>query len=89
MTAANDPTIGAVASISCFDFGAVARTLTDPAVRRGYVEAFEDELLPLRGTSGETLVAEMEAAGDAWSLAGLAPAWPTARSCSSAPAGTP
>ncbi|GAA2330511.1 alpha/beta hydrolase family protein [Streptomyces cuspidosporus] len=73
MTAANDPTIGAVASVSGFDFGAVAPTLTDPAVRRAYVEAFDEELLPLRGTSGEALVAEMEAAGDAWSLAELAP----------------
>ncbi|ADI09293.1 putative lipoprotein [Streptomyces bingchenggensis BCW-1] len=73
MTAAGDPTIGAVASVSGFNFGAVAPTFTDPAVRRGYVEAFEEELLPLRGTSGEALVAEMEAAGDAWSLARLAP----------------
>ncbi|MEU1785887.1 PQQ-binding-like beta-propeller repeat protein [Streptomyces sparsogenes] len=41
MTAANDPTIGAVASVSGFDFGAVAPTLTDPAVRRAYVGAYE------------------------------------------------
>ncbi|MGW3570534.1 alpha/beta hydrolase family protein [Streptomyces sp. NPDC000941] len=73
MTAASDPTIGAVASVSCFDFGTVAPTLTDPAVRRTWRENFDGELLPLRGTSGEALVAEMEAAGDAWSLARLAP----------------
>ncbi|NUR82704.1 MAG: alpha/beta hydrolase, partial [Nonomuraea sp.] len=45
----------------------------DPAVRARYVEAFDGELAPLRGTSGEALVGEMEAAGDAWRLAGLAP----------------
>ncbi|PZG06973.1 alpha/beta hydrolase [Nonomuraea aridisoli] len=72
MTAAADPSIAAVASVSGFDFGTVTRTL-DPAARARHVEAFGEELLPLRGTSGEALVAEMERAGDRWSLAGLAP----------------
>jgi uncharacterized protein len=74
MTAAKDPTIGAVASVAAFDLGAgAAASRADPARRSAYVEAFDGELLPLRGTSGEALVAEMEAAGQAWSLAGLAP----------------
>jgi uncharacterized protein len=74
MTAAADPTIGAVASVAGFDFGtAAAASRADPAVRSAYVEAFDGELLPLQGASGEALVAEMEAAGQAWSLARLAP----------------
>ena len=39
----------------------------------GLGEEFGSDLLPLRGTSGEALVAEMEHAGPAWSLAALAP----------------
>ena len=39
----------------------------------GYGEAVGGELLPLRGTSGPALVAEMEQAGPAWSLSALAP----------------
>jgi pimeloyl-ACP methyl ester carboxylesterase len=74
MTTAADPTIGAVVSVAGFDFGtAAAASRADPAVRSAYVEAFDGELLPLRGTSGEALVAEMETAGAAWSLARLAP----------------
>ncbi len=41
--------------------------------RQSCVEAFTGELGPLRGTSGEALVGEMEAMGDSWRLAGLAP----------------
>ncbi|MFC7589282.1 alpha/beta hydrolase family protein [Nonomuraea antimicrobica] len=74
MTAAADPSVAAVASVSAFDFGtASALCRADPSVRTAYVEAFAGELGPLQGTSGEALVAEMEAAGDAWRLAGLAP----------------
>lgn len=75
LTAAADPQVRAVATMAAFDSGAVsARTRKDPAARAALVEAFETELLPLRGTSSEALVAELEAAGDAWSLAGLGPA---------------
>jgi pimeloyl-ACP methyl ester carboxylesterase len=74
MTAAEDPMIRAVVSVAGFDFGAAATaSRVDPAVRSAYVESFDRELLPLRGTSGEALVAEMEASGEAWSLARLAP----------------
>jgi pimeloyl-ACP methyl ester carboxylesterase len=73
MTAAADPAVAAVASISGFDFGVAAAASADPAVRAGFVEAFEGELLPLRGTSAEALVAEMVDAGQEWSLARLAP----------------
>jgi pimeloyl-ACP methyl ester carboxylesterase len=74
MSAAADPAVGAVVSVAGFDFGkASAATRADPATRSGYVESWDGELLPLRGTSGEALVAEMEAAGPAWSLARLAP----------------
>jgi hypothetical protein len=59
MTAAADPRVGAVASIAGFDFGAAAAACQDPAVRAGYVEAFDDDLLPLRDTSGEALVREI------------------------------
>ncbi|WP_084957860.1 alpha/beta hydrolase [Thermoactinospora rubra] len=72
MTAAADPTVPAVVSVSAFDFGTVTRSL-DPLSRQRYVEAFDAEVLPLRGTGGEALVAEMEAAGERWSLAALAP----------------
>ncbi|MER5419976.1 alpha/beta hydrolase family protein [Streptosporangium roseum] len=74
MTAAADPSIAAVASVAGFDFGTVAALCRDdPGSRARYVEAFEGELGPLQGTSGEALVDEMEAAGETWRLAGLAP----------------
>jgi pimeloyl-ACP methyl ester carboxylesterase len=73
MTAAADPSVTAVASVAGFDFGAVAALCADPDVRAAWVAAFDGELGPLRGTSGEALVAEMEAAGEAWRLARLAP----------------
>jgi pimeloyl-ACP methyl ester carboxylesterase len=74
MTAAADRSVAAVVSVAGFDFGPVAAACrADPALRAAYVETFEAELLPLRGTSGEALVAEMEAAGGAWSLRRLAP----------------
>lgn len=73
-TAAADPSIAAVISVAAFDCSvAAAQCRADPAARAGYVEAFGSELLPLRGTSGPALVAEMERAGQAWSLAALAP----------------
>jgi pimeloyl-ACP methyl ester carboxylesterase len=74
MTAGDDPAVRAVGSVSGFDFGAAAVAIAgDPAARAEYVESWDGELLPLRGTSGAALVAEMEAAGPAWRLAGLAP----------------
>jgi pimeloyl-ACP methyl ester carboxylesterase len=74
MTAAADEGVGAVVSVAGFDFGtASAACRADPSVRAAYVESWDAELLPLRGTSGEALVAEMEAAAQAWSLARLAP----------------
>ena len=74
MTTAADPSVTAVASIAGFDFGTVAALCrADPGVRAAWVEAFDGELAPLRGTSGEALVAEMEAAGESWRLASLAP----------------
>ena len=74
MTAAAEPSVVAVASVAAFDFGAVAALCrADPGVRANLVEAFAGALDPLRGTSGEALVSEMEAAGDSWRLAGLAP----------------
>ena len=74
MTAAADPSIAAVASVAGFDFGgAAALCRFNPSLRARYVKAWEGELGPLQGTSGEALVAEMEAAGEMWRLAGLAP----------------
>lgn len=74
MTAAADSSVGAVASVAGFDFSAAAAACrASPPRRAAYVEAFGSDLLPLRGTSGEALVAEMEQAGQAWSLAALAP----------------
>lgn len=74
MTAAADEQVRAVGSIAGFDFGAaVAACRTDPARRAAYADAWDGELLPLRDTSGKALVAEMERAGDAWSLVRLAP----------------
>lgn len=74
MTAAADPSISAAISISGFDFGtAFATCVADPATRPSLVAAWDGQLLPLKGTSGEALVAEMEAAGTDWSLPRLAP----------------
>jgi pimeloyl-ACP methyl ester carboxylesterase len=68
-TVAADPTIPVVASIAGFDFGA-AGTAPDPD---RYVEPFDQDLLPLQGTSGRALVDEMVAHGPEWRLAALAP----------------
>jgi pimeloyl-ACP methyl ester carboxylesterase len=74
MTAAADPSIAAVASITGADFGHLARACRrGPQQRAALVEFFDVETLPLRGTSGEALVAELEEAGAAWSLPALAP----------------
>jgi pimeloyl-ACP methyl ester carboxylesterase len=74
MTAAGDPAVHAVVSLFTFDFGAATVAMVgDPAARAECVRSGNGELSPPRGTSGEALVAEMEAAGPAWSLAGLAP----------------
>ncbi|NUW32996.1 alpha/beta fold hydrolase [Nonomuraea sp. SMC257] len=74
MTAAADPSIVAAGSWAGFDFGTIgAAVREDPDKRAAYVRAFDEELLPLRGTSGEALVAEMEEAGEEWRLARLAP----------------
>ena len=74
MTAAADPSITAVVSVSGFDFATAAAACdASLAQRASYVTEFGSDLLPLRGTSGEALVTEMEQAGPAWSLAALAP----------------
>ncbi|WP_345127938.1 alpha/beta fold hydrolase [Dactylosporangium darangshiense] len=73
MTAAGDPHIRAVAAIAAFDLGAAGQlAAVDPARRVAYEAAFGEELLPLTGTSGPALVAEMRQAGAAWGLAALA-----------------
>jgi dipeptidyl aminopeptidase/acylaminoacyl peptidase len=75
MSAASNPSITAVASVAGFDFGAVAEIArADPTVRASLVTEWDAELGPLHGTSGDALVAEMEAAGAVWSLSTLAPA---------------
>lgn len=74
MTAAVDASISAVVSAAGFDFGPVAaKCHADAVTRAAYVDAFDAELLPLRGTTGAELVSEMMAAGDEWSLRRLAP----------------
>ncbi|MGQ5262053.1 alpha/beta hydrolase family protein [Micromonospora sp. ZYX-F-536] len=74
MTAAADPGVAAVGSVAGFDFGtAAAACRSDPAARAAYLDDWASELLPLRGTNAQALVTEMEEAGDAWSLARLAP----------------
>ncbi|GGO28161.1 hypothetical protein GCM10010116_56470 [Microbispora rosea subsp. aerata] len=74
MTAAADPGVAAVGSVAGFDFGkAAAACRGDPAIRAAYLHDWAGELLPLRGTSAQALVDEMEEAGERWSLARLAP----------------
>lgn len=76
MTAAADPAVTAVGSVAGFDFGtAGVECRRDPAVRAAYLEGWADALLPLSGTSAPALVAEMEAAGESWRLASLAPSF--------------
>ncbi|WP_432835680.1 alpha/beta hydrolase family protein [Dactylosporangium sp. CA-092794] len=71
-TAAHDPSVRAVTAIAAFDFGAVSQA-PDVVLREAH-DMFGSDLLPLRGTDGDALFAEMLAAGAAWRLAGLAPA---------------
>lgn len=74
MTAAAEPAVTAVVSVAGVDFGAVAAHCREAAADRAeLVEAYAAELAPLHGTSGEALVAELEAAGESWRLARLAP----------------
>lgn len=74
MTAAAEPSVTTVASVAGVDLGAVAALCgADAATRADLVEAYAAELGPLRGTSGEALVAELEAAGESWRLTRLAP----------------
>ncbi|MFJ2203111.1 alpha/beta hydrolase family protein [Streptomyces violaceusniger] len=73
MTAAADPAVIAVGSVSGFDIGTAAACEADPSLRASFVEWWKDLLLPLQGTSSQELVREMETAGSAWSLARLAP----------------
>ncbi|MDX6354301.1 MAG: hypothetical protein QOF98_1204 [Streptomyces sp.] len=74
MTAAADPAVAAVAAVTVVDFGAAAAACrTDPSLRADYLADWAGALLPLRGTSTAALVAEMEAAGESWQLARLAP----------------
>jgi uncharacterized protein len=74
MTAAAEPSVTAVVSVAGVDLGAVAALChADAAARADVVEAYAAELGPLRGTSGEALVAELEAAGESWRLGRLAP----------------
>jgi pimeloyl-ACP methyl ester carboxylesterase len=70
---ATRPWVNAVCSIAGFDFGAAAAAVRgEPSLRRRFVEAFASETAILSDTSGESLTAEMEAAGDTWSLRNLA-----------------
>lgn len=72
--AAFDPEVRGVASIAGFDMGEHARIMArDAEVRAATVEAFEDALPPLRGTTAEGLVDEMLVHADAWSLTTLVP----------------
>ncbi|WP_232667794.1 alpha/beta hydrolase family protein [Pseudonocardia sp. TRM90224] len=74
-TAAADPAIPAVASITAFDVGwAGVASAQDGGLRAVFEEAFDGQLLPLRGTSGKALVDEMVAAGPKWRLADRATA---------------
>jgi pimeloyl-ACP methyl ester carboxylesterase len=89
MTAAAEPAVSAVVSVSGFDFGAVSDlTRADPAVRAAYVEAFDAELLAVRGTSGEQLVTEMERRGRCGGWPASPVRWRTGRCCWSEPATT-
>lgn len=67
MTAAADPGVRAVVSVSCFDFGTATRTIPQEEL----ASMFGGDLLPLRNTSGEALAAEAVAAGESWSVAPL------------------
>jgi pimeloyl-ACP methyl ester carboxylesterase len=71
-TAAADASVRAVASIAAFDFGAVAAA--SDAVRHEARAMFASDLLPLQGTTGDALYAEMLENGASWRLADLAPA---------------
>ncbi|MGI5127994.1 alpha/beta hydrolase family protein [Pseudonocardia sp. CA-107938] len=74
-TAAADGGVRAVASIAGFDLGAAARICRDrPDVAQELAAAFDAFTLPLSGTSGDALVAELSDAGAAWELTALGPA---------------
>ncbi|WTW93003.1 alpha/beta fold hydrolase [Streptomycetaceae bacterium NBC_01309] len=73
-TAAADAEVRAVVAIAAFDLGLVPEAVRDNASERAsLVEAFQESVLPLSGTSGEALVAELEALEEDWRLASLAP----------------
>jgi dienelactone hydrolase len=73
--AATEPRVRAVVSFAGFDFGVALQDFRDePGARDALHDAWASQLAPLRGTSADALIEEVEAAGDAWSLRRLAPA---------------
>lgn len=66
--------VRAAVSICGFNFGRFTRRVLDnPDSVRQWAEAFEGEVLPLAGTSGQALIEEMLHHGEAWDLLGQAP----------------
>ena len=68
LTAAKDPRILAVATIAACNMGRASRSLTDSTAFAEDVAGTESSLLPLRGTSAETLTSERAAHIKDWDL---------------------
>ncbi len=74
VTAASNSAVSAVAALTPYDLGAVAASLrTDVPSAQAVRQFFEWTLLPLQGTSPDSLMKELLERGAEWSLASLAP----------------
>lgn len=72
---AHDPAVAGTVLISAADMGLVGTRLHDKAYRKAQMDAeFRDDVIPLAGTTADTLMDELQAHGAGWTFAGLAPA---------------
>jgi pimeloyl-ACP methyl ester carboxylesterase len=70
---AHDPGVAGLIMISAWDIGVAGASFHDPAARKAAAEAeFNDDVIPLAGTTADALMDEAEANAAAWDFAGWA-----------------
>jgi len=70
---AHDPGVAGLIMISAWDIGVAGDSFHDPAARKAAADAeFNDDVIPLAGTSADALMDEAEAHAGDWDFAGWA-----------------
>jgi pimeloyl-ACP methyl ester carboxylesterase len=76
--AAHDPAVAGLVMISAWDIGAVGTNFRDPQVRAAAKQdEFDDDVIPLAGTSSDALMDEAAANAAGWDFVDWAPALAT------------